>query len=246
MTALAADTNRKRTPILGDIVRLPCKASTQFYEGGLLVVASANGYLIPATNATGRYFMGVAVSKPIGPAGTALTTGLTPATDGKYEMDVAFSGRFTFLIASASQADVGKIAYIVDDATVITSTTTGIPCGRVTRYIDSTHVEVDITGFFGSGQTSIQAIGLGAVRMVAGYALFTTTGTTKTVSAGGLTTVLCAFATYDGSVGPAAADGPLSVAGAGGAYTVGSDLVTVTRVAGTSSGAGFSYLLLGT
>ena len=36
------------------------------------------------------------------------------------------------------------------------------------------------------------------------------------------------------------------IAGAGGAYTIGSGNVTVTRVAGTSSGAGFSYLLLGT
>ena len=247
MTALSADTNRKRTPITGDICRIPCKASTQFYKGGMIAVAIANGYAIPATDAAGRAFMGVQVSGLIGPAADALATGLTPATDGKYFIDVAISGRHTFNIASGAQTDVGKIAYIVDDNTVITSTNThGLACGVVTRYIDSTHVEVDITGFVGLTSVYINTIGTGGYKLVLAKGVFTTTGTTKTISAAGLTTVDYAFAGYDGTAAlDVTKDTPLWFAGAQ-TVTIGSGNVTVTRGSGGTSGTGFFVQLWGT
>lgn len=246
MTALQADTNRKRTPILGDICRMPCKASTQFYEGGLIAVAIANGYAIPATDAAGRAFMGVAAGKPVGPSGDALVTGLTPATDGKYSIDVYISGRFIFTIASGAQTDVGKIAYIVDDATVITSTNThGLACGIVTRYIDSTHVEVDISGFVGLTSVYINAIGAGGYKLVLAKGVFTTTGTTKTISAAGLTTIDYGFCSYDGTAAlDVTKDTPLWLAGAQ-TVTIGSGNVTVTRASGGTSGTGFFVQLWG-
>lgn len=247
MAALSADKNIKRTPLLGDICNMPCKASTQFYTGGLLACAIANGYAIPATDAAGRAFLGIAAGGPEGPDPTVSATGLTPATDGLYTIPTYISGRFVLAASSGAQTDVGKIAFLIDDATIgVAASTHSIPVGIVTRYISSTLLEVDITGFV--GLRSIQVFPVGGVgqKMVLGAALFTTTGTTKAVSAAGLTTVNYAFAGYDGTAAlDVTKDTPLWFAGAQ-TVTVGSGNVTVTRGAAGTSGTGFFFQLFGT
>jgi hypothetical protein len=209
----------------------------------MLKALLADGLAIPATDAAAGVFLGVAKGRPYKSA-TGLATGLTGATTDV--IDAFISGRFQFAIASAAQTDIGKVAYIVDDNTVITSTSThSIPCGIVTRYISSTLVEVDITGFVGLTHLTVTAIGVGAVKMVLAKGVFATTGTTKTISTAGLTAVDYGFVNYDGTVAlDATKDWPLYPAGAQ-TVTVGSGNVTVTRTSGGSSGAGFFVLLFG-
>jgi hypothetical protein len=87
-------------------------------------------------------------------------------------------------------------------------------------------------------------LGMGFVRTV--LSAFTTTGTTVEVSAGGLTKLVAAVPYYTGT--PAAADGPLSINETitnGRIIVPSTGTITVTRVAGTTSGQTIGVLMIG-
>lgn len=90
---------------------------------------------------------------------------------------------------------------------------------------------------------NIFASGWGRAKIAFGTSSFTTTGTTKAITPktqDGKTfkKVLCAIACYGQAV--AAANGPIGIT-----QDLSSGQLTVSRAAGTDSGAKFSYLVIG-
>ena len=110
--------------------------STTIYDGTLVMNKTAHaGYAEPATHSAAGYFVGVCIR----PNSTTAT-----ASD---DVVIVNKGQILFNIASATTADIGKIAYILDDQTVQTSTTNllyTMTCGTVVAVPSSTTVVVDI------------------------------------------------------------------------------------------------------
>lgn len=112
MTALSA--NRAQTTRLGDnavpdLLAIPMKASTHAYQGGLACIDA--GYAAPARAATTLLVVGRFEKEYDNSAGSnaAITA---EVRQGVFKWNNSTSGD---LIA---QADVGKVCYALDDATV--------------------------------------------------------------------------------------------------------------------------------
>lgn len=133
MTALKAAKEAKRQS--SDFAIYPVKGSTKVYKGGL-VVSKDDGYAYPGVDGSGYEFLGVAAENGDN-SGSAI--------DGAVEVRLYKTGIFQFTKASATQGDVGELAYIHDDQTVGTSATTNsIACGYITAIVDSSTVKVRI------------------------------------------------------------------------------------------------------
>lgn len=210
----------------------PVNAGAHIYEGALVCVQVSDGMLVDGTATTGTIFAGIADQTIDG-----------GAADGDVTARVRQKGVFTLAASSGAATNVGKPVYLVDNNTVAVAPQTGaILVGYCVKYNSATSLDVDITGYAGTPAGS----GGSGYRHYYGSGAFTTTNTSVAVSAGGLTTV------KGGVVSPviaanaaAAANGQLTFTGAAGAITVGSDQVTVTRIAGTDSGLAFHYHIWG-
>lgn len=113
-------------PILS-ITSCKAKASTQFYEGGLVVADGTTGLLEPATAATSKYVVGVA-------AETKLT--------GSADFVKVRRGAFKFNVKTGDEVTVALLmrdCYIEDDDTVRATSTGSSRAGKV--------VEVDASGY---------------------------------------------------------------------------------------------------
>lgn len=227
MTAISTATNRVFTTGGGNIP-YPVNTGAHIYQGALVCCQLSDGMLVDGTAAAGLVFAGVAAEQVDG-----------GATDGAVSANVTTVGIVRLAASSAAATNVGLTAYLVDNNTVAVASQTGnIAVGKVVGYVDSTHLDVDITGFAGRG---------GAPRMYFGAGAFTTTGTTVAVTAGGMTTLLGAYVTPIIDAAAAAANGQLGFteAGSTGLPEISGGNVTVNRVAGTDSGLKFNYVLFG-
>ena len=114
MVALSAERNTARR--MGDTRNEPLAASVKVWKGGIVMRNSA-GYLTKGATVTGAFGVGRAeatVDNSAGAAG-ALSIDYRPGT-------FRFANLATDLI---TQADVGKLCYIVDDQTVAKTDGTG-------------------------------------------------------------------------------------------------------------------------
>jgi len=136
MTALTDDFEAKRQD--GEIIVFPVKASTTIYKGALVAIDTATGYAVPASDAAGQIFVGVAVEKADNSAGS----------DGDKEVRVFRTGTFQFNCSGADQTWVGKKVYAVDDNTVALAAGTAntVLVGVVVSYESPTKVKVAIDG----------------------------------------------------------------------------------------------------
>jgi len=100
MTALTAAREAKRQA--SDFAIYPVKGSTKVYKGGL-VVSKKDGYAYPGVDGSGYEFLGVAAENGDNSGS---------ATDGAVEVRLYKTGIFQFTKASATQGDVGELAYI--------------------------------------------------------------------------------------------------------------------------------------
>lgn len=133
MTALSASYDARRKD--GALVACPVGAGVHVFKGALLAVAAATGLIQPASDAPGLVFAGVAYE------GADNTTGAA----GAKSVRVLKTGVFTLAKAGAVQTDMGKIALVVDDATVATSPTAdNIACGVAVGVPDGAHLQVRI------------------------------------------------------------------------------------------------------
>lgn len=106
MTALARDTDTKAKLLAGAMtLGYPQKGSTTLYKGGIAVIDA--GYLAPGRTATGLIA-----------AGRIKAQSVNAGADGAKTAEVE-TGIFRWVNGdSITQADVGKLGYVHDDATV--------------------------------------------------------------------------------------------------------------------------------
>ena len=131
MAAATADRDAERSD--GIIKSYKVKGSTTIYKDTM--VSISGGYLVPASDTSGYYLVGVAIEKGDNSSGS----------NGDVEVRVVKTGEFKFNTSGASQADVGKLVYVVDDQTVSTSDPgNSVKAGYIQEFIDSSTVRVRI------------------------------------------------------------------------------------------------------
>lgn len=133
---------RPKTQRLGDeavvpLWKLPVKASVKIWAGALVVIDA--GYAKPGVTATGLLAAGVAQE----------TVDNTTGADGAKTIAVR-RGPHKFNNSAAgdaiAQAEVGTIAYIVDDQTVMKTATGKSPAGMIMQVeSDGVFVEIGVT-----------------------------------------------------------------------------------------------------
>jgi hypothetical protein len=134
MCALSADRNTAYRD--GIELEFPVKAAAKIYAGSMVCLEGASGYAIPAADASGNQFIGVALEQ-------ADNTG---AGNGAITVRVRRTGVFEFAASSIAQAQVGDVMYIVDDQTVDeTNPGNSVIAGRLVKYVSATKGWVDIT-----------------------------------------------------------------------------------------------------
>ena len=133
MTALSKDRNTVRKE--GDYAAYPVKANAKIFAGGIVCLGT-DGYAVPGADAAGYRFVGVS-------RGYVDNTG---GADGALAVEVWRKGCFGLSAASMAKTNVGDAVYVVDDQTVglASQTTNDVPCGRISEYVGSSAVFVDI------------------------------------------------------------------------------------------------------
>ena len=135
MTALSASYGARRRD--GALIAYPVGANVHPRKGGLLTVAAATGLVGPASDTAALVFVGIAYEDGDNTGGAA----------GAKTVRVLKTGVYTYAKTAAAQTDVGKTAFIVDDATVSTAATTNnLACGIVVGVPDTAHVQIRIDG----------------------------------------------------------------------------------------------------
>lgn len=129
MTALAAD--KKTEYREGVEIEFLVKTSSQIYAGAL-VMADADGLLVPAADTASCVFQGVALQNVLG--------------DGTKKCLVRREGVVKVVAAGMAQTNVGDLMYIVDDQTVGVAATpdNDVPCGRCVKVDSATAIWIDI------------------------------------------------------------------------------------------------------
>lgn len=124
MTALAAEKQPDSKNLLG-VVRYKMAASTVIYAGGMVCI-NADGLAVPAADTSGfKSVVGVAMES------------VTSAASGSYYVKVQ-EGDFLMVASSITQAHVGDIMMVVDDATVDNSSSNSIKAGPLVEYVSAT------------------------------------------------------------------------------------------------------------
>lgn len=164
MTTLTRDrmTERKQ----GVIYALPAAAGAHIFAGALTAV-NASGYVVPAADAAGTGFLGVARVEANNAAGA----------DGALTAEGYLKGIFHFNAPGTTAADLAKEAYVVDDNTV--------GKGIVAQPVNVTGVTVHRTPLSAGGTRTLSYTATGTLLAYGG-------GTALDVGAGGEFTLAAA------------------------------------------------------
>jgi hypothetical protein len=143
MASATRDRDGLRTP--GAEQWYPVAGGARVYRHTLVAVGSS-GYLAPLSDVAERLYVGVSGAAIFRRGGFS-----GGDADGERTCPVWQDGEFQFLYqGGATQAEVGQIAYALDDQTVTTDralTAQGYAVGRVAKLVSPTLVRVNITGF---------------------------------------------------------------------------------------------------
>ena len=124
MTALAAEKQPDSKNLMG-VVRYKMAASTVIYAGAMVCI-NASGLAVPAADTSGfKSVVGVAMQS------------VTSAASGNYYVQVQ-EGDFLLEASSITQAHVGDVLVVVDDATVDNTSTNSIKAGPLVEFVSST------------------------------------------------------------------------------------------------------------
>src|SRR5687768_2204718 len=137
LTSARVSTTRLGDASVIDILKLPVKANTKIYAGSLVVIDA--GYAAPGRTATGLIAVGCA-QKTVDNTGGAAGALVIEVRRGTFKWLNSAGGE---LIA---QAEVGTMAYIVDDQTVAKVATGRSAAGRILQ-VDADGVFVESIGF---------------------------------------------------------------------------------------------------
>jgi hypothetical protein len=128
-SALSADADVDRKD--AGLQSFPVEASTQIYKGAL-VCLNTSGYLVAGADTDGYRLVGIAYENVLG------------TTQGAKSCRVYTQGRFLLTATSITQAMVGRLMYLVDDATIDDTSTYKLCVGTLVQYVSTTSGWVDI------------------------------------------------------------------------------------------------------
>ena len=133
MTALAQAYDARRRD--GALIAYPVAAGAHIFKGGMVAVTASG--VVPAADAAGLMFVGVAYEEGDNRGGAA----------GARKVRVLKTGVYTYSKTGASPTDMGRMVFVVDDATVSTAATgSTVAAGVVVGVPDAGHVCVRIDG----------------------------------------------------------------------------------------------------
>jgi len=126
MTALSVD--RNTTYREGLDLEIPVYRAVKIFAGSMVCINSA-GYAVPAANASGNKFAGVALHQADNSSGS----------DGDINIIVRTEGVFEFAASSIAQTMIMDDMYVVDDQTFDeTNPGHSVKCGKLLKYISTT------------------------------------------------------------------------------------------------------------
>jgi len=134
---MAGLTKDRATPYRDGIeIDFPVAANTKIFAGSL-VCSNTSGYAVPAADAAGLKFLGVALEQMDNTAGA----------NGAKTVRLRRTGNFLFDAASISQSMVGSSMYVMDDHTIddAAGPTNDIRLGILVKYVSDTKGWIDIT-----------------------------------------------------------------------------------------------------
>jgi hypothetical protein len=119
----------------GEMQSYPVYRTTKIYKGGLVNI-NATGYAIAATDTAGLVCVGVAYE----------TVDNTSGSDGDLWVRVYRAGSFKLAATSITQAMVGQLMYVVDDATMddTAGSTNKVVVGTLEQYESATSGWVNV------------------------------------------------------------------------------------------------------
>lgn len=132
---MALTKNSMKVHTKNDFLAPPVAASTHIFLMGV-VCFNASGYAVPAADTANFKVAGLALQEANNSAGA----------NGAMRVRLQKNVRVPMKITGATQADVGKTAYLVDDETVALTTTNSVVAGKIDEFISSTEVMVEIKG----------------------------------------------------------------------------------------------------
>lgn len=157
MAVLTSDKKSERKQ--GVVYALPAAGGAHIYSGALVCINAA-GYAVPAADAAGNTFLGVA----------RVESNNTGGANGAMAAEGYLKGIFSFSAPGVTTADMVKEAYVVDDNT--------IGLGVVAQPVNITGVTVHRTALSEGGSKTLAFTATGALLAYGG-------GAAVNVSAGG-------------------------------------------------------------
>jgi hypothetical protein len=157
MAVLTGDSKSERKQ--GVVYALPAAGGTHIYSGALVCINAA-GYAVPAANAAGNTFLGVA----------RMESNNTGGANGALTAEGYLKGIFSFSAPGVTTADMVKEAYVVDDNT--------LGLGVAAQPVNATGVTVHRTALSRGGSQTLAFTATGTLLAYGG-------GTAVNVGAGG-------------------------------------------------------------
>jgi hypothetical protein len=133
MTALGAAANRRARGPLGHKIKVPVKASSQIWKGGL-VGRGTDGFAVAAVKDTNVQVLGVAAESVLG------------TTDGALSIAVECGREYLFTASSVTQAMLGNAMKVIDDNTVDETEADSATAGPMTEFVSTTSCWVFVPG----------------------------------------------------------------------------------------------------
>jgi hypothetical protein len=134
MAALSAATNRRARGELGNRFKVPVKATSQIWKGGL-VGCGTDGFAVAAISGVNVKILGVAAESVLG-----------GATDGAKSIIVEAGREYLFAASSVTQAMLGADMKVIDDNTVDETSANSQSVGSMTEFVSTTSVWVFVNG----------------------------------------------------------------------------------------------------
>lgn len=138
MAALGAAANRRARGQLGARIKVPVKANSQIWKGGL-VGCGTDGFAVAAVSGANVKILGVAAESALG-----------GASDGLVFIEVECGREYVFAASSITQAMLGQPMLVVNDNTVDETSASSAKAGSMTEFISTTSCWVRVNGLLDS------------------------------------------------------------------------------------------------
>lgn len=134
MTALGAAANRRARGQLGNRIKVPVKATSQIWKGGI-VGCGTDGFAVAGVKDANVKVLGIAMESVLG-----------GSTDGAEYVTVECGREYLFAASSITQAMLGQAMKIIDDNTVDETEADSATVGSLTEFVTTTSGWVYVHG----------------------------------------------------------------------------------------------------